>query len=478
MYLLRRLLVSYVNQRKGVENNPTQMALLRLELLRLGRSVRHCALLRECLDCEQFDSVSLSDLLKVLSPESAVIEALNLTAAVLSARAPSLHEQASALLNTWLADHAAKQIITGAGTVDDESDVAALLSALLADDRLDPSHTQSLTLALSTRKAGLPTLLAQSVVPQLQLAPGKTLAQLLVDLSGTMELRTNTELIHAALVKFGWPSTHQQNDSLDLRAAELFSSLGQLGAASSSVDIPTIMTILNSYPTRPSYKLIMRAFDAPNNPPPTPNILASILLSAPVDQIDDESPLNGLVGTWVNPALQISAVAGLLSLPSDQVSFTGLSANKVITADYVNQSSPAIKAMAAAVQASLWNCIDVVDIVVKLQDHGPEPVNVLARELLETGCRTHGETILLGLVQLPKPWSSYHLELITRLLALFLAGNPSHQLVFLRLWQIDRNFLLGAFKQFYHDNNMNVTRILDVAQDLKVCLSVSKCTIH
>ena len=51
---------------------------------------------------------------------------------------------------------------------------------------------------------------------------------------------------------------------------------------------------------------------------------------------------------------------------------------------------------------------------------------------------------------------------------MFLAGHPNHQLVFMRLWQIDPAYLLGAFRDFYDESPLNITRILDVAQDLKV----------
>lgn len=51
---------------------------------------------------------------------------------------------------------------------------------------------------------------------------------------------------------------------------------------------------------------------------------------------------------------------------------------------------------------------------------------------------------------------------------MFLAGHPNHQLVFMRIWQIDQSYLTSAFRQFYEDSPLNITRILDVAQDLKV----------
>jgi len=52
---------------------------------------------------------------------------------------------------------------------------------------------------------------------------------------------------------------------------------------------------------------------------------------------------------------------------------------------------------------------------------------------------------------------------------MFLAGHPNHQLVFMRIWQIEPTYLTDAFRDFYEENPLNITRILDVAQDLKAC---------
>lgn len=51
---------------------------------------------------------------------------------------------------------------------------------------------------------------------------------------------------------------------------------------------------------------------------------------------------------------------------------------------------------------------------------------------------------------------------------MFLAGHPNHQLVFMRIWQIEPTYLTNAFRDFYEESPLNITRILDVAQDLKV----------
>ena len=59
-------------------------------------------------------------------------------------------------------------------------------------------------------------------------------------------------------------------------------------------------------------------------------------------------------------------------------------------------------------------------------------------------------------------WGDIRLEYSRKLLGMFLrlAGHPSHQLVFMRSWQIDPSYLLGAFRDFYEESPLNITRIL------------------
>lgn len=39
------------------------------------------------------------------------------------------------------------------------------------------------------------------------------------------------------------------------------------------------------------------------------------------------------------------------------------------------------------------------------------------------------------------------------------------------MWQIEPTYLTDAFRDFYDENPLNISRILDVAQDLKVRFS-------
>ena len=188
----------------------------------------------------------------------------------------------------FLIDKSSKSIIMGLGPkwlLNNQSrDLHSFLINLLSFDNLNYNQIQSILLSLNhvLPKNSLQNLLSINVIPNLHLSKSKSLSQFLIEISSTLDLSTSFDLILSSLIKFDWPNVSESNpSSIEIRAAELFSELGQVGLMSSNVDIPTIISILKSYNPQPSFQLIMRAFDSPNNPPPTPNILANILLLAP-----------------------------------------------------------------------------------------------------------------------------------------------------------------------------------------------------
>lgn len=45
----------------------------------------------------------------------------------------------------------------------------------------------------------------------------------------------------------------------------------------------------------------------------------------------------------------------------------------------------------------------------------------------------------------------------------------------MRIWQIEPTYLTTALREHYEENPVNITRILDIAQDLKVC---GHCSVY
>ncbi|KAI7939847.1 hypothetical protein MJO29_014583 [Puccinia striiformis f. sp. tritici] len=102
------------------------------------------------------------------------------------------------------------------------------------------------------------------------------------------------------------------------------------------------------------------------------------------------------------------------------------------------------------------------------KDEAVDKIIEKATDIMERACKTNPELVMMALIQVPTPWAMLHNDLMARLLQSFLKGHPSHQLIFLRIWQLDPDFLMTALRDFYHENEMNVTRVLDITQDLKV----------
>ncbi|GJN94007.1 hypothetical protein Rhopal_007070-T1 [Rhodotorula paludigena] len=129
-------------------------------------------------------------------------------------------------------------------------------------------------------------------------------------------------------------------------------------------------------------------------------------------------------------------------------------------------SGPTIKALAAHAQASAWDALELAQTSVRMVNEQGE-LAPRVHELLDRGCNTNPELVLVALTQIEKPWNAVHGELVARLLSTFLAGHRAHQLVFLRLYHVDRQFLLAALRDFCAESEVDVTRIVDIAQDFK-----------
>ncbi|KAE8198560.1 hypothetical protein CF336_g141 [Tilletia laevis] len=181
-----------------------------------------------------------------------------------------------------------------------------------------------------------------------------------------------------------------------------------------------------------------------------------------------DAPVSVMWTVWRHVIRQLTLLNGLLNLHPDEFSFGRLPGRKVVTAEDVGSASQTIRGLAMNVQTSSWNSLDLIQTLAQIAGIEDGQVRMAVSDLLGKAVKASPECLLMGLVQIPQPWTSIHAELVSKLLAMFLANHPSHQLVFFRIWQSNREYLLQAFRDFYAENPANVNRLLDVAQDLKI----------
>ncbi|GAA5866964.1 hypothetical protein JCM3774_003736 [Rhodotorula dairenensis] len=338
---------------------------------------------------------------------------------------------------------------------------------------------------------------------------------------------SSLELVRSILGKFGGLQAEDTGGGgVEMRVAQQMFELveyasreGEAGRGGGGIDVANWVRAVHELQPMLRWGDVIRGYDSPlragslpdhhfglrafaailqNSPSPQPTAEdphANPIVSPPglVSNPGGSSAISGLWTPWVNPALQFSLIDRLVFLasappagppgmanPDTSSSASGSSFNlsnlasvhRVVSLDDAAQSGPAIKALAQAVQNSPWNAFELSKTLVYLGGEGIQggangEVAARVHELLDRGCKMNPELVLIALTQVEKPWNAIHSELVARLLSTFLTGHPAHQLVFLRLYQIDRHFLFAALRDFYAESEMNVTRIVDIAQDLK-----------
>ena len=62
----------------------------------------------------------------------------------------------------------------------------------------------------------------------------------------------------------------------------------------------------------------------------------------------------------------------------------------------------------------------------------------------------------------------YQMDILGRLLLVYLNGNASSPLVLKKLWQVNPDFFLKSVLEMYGNDPTTLSRILDITHELKV----------
>ncbi|EDR11008.1 uncharacterized protein LACBIDRAFT_141130, partial [Laccaria bicolor S238N-H82] len=354
--------------------------------------------------------------------------------------------------------------------------VTKLLSNLLCDSSpdapiLESNQRQALILAAQT-KYGRETMgpIIRRIFANLSVTPGTTSVQALVQFGP--DITSDVDAIRALLERFG---ISDANPPRDAEVMEMMTTLGRLAAEGSVLcDVGALVRALGTYHVKISWPSVIKSFDWPDRhgvDTATLKLLIAILLNSPRDV--EPHAVTGFWEAWSNSLYQLRLLDALLSLPADTFNFVQLPGRRIVTVDDVAVASPTIKSLAANVQGHTWNSLELFQVLVRLAGSDSSEVRNCVREMLDKAIKISAELVHMGLLQVPdSPWNDIRLEYSRKLLAMFLAGHPNHQLVFMRIWQIEPSYLTDAFRDFYDENPLNITRILDVAQDLKILESL------
>ncbi|KAG5645053.1 hypothetical protein DXG03_007232, partial [Asterophora parasitica] len=351
--------------------------------------------------------------------------------------------------------------------------ITKLMSNLLSDTPaespvLDISQVKALITAVQTKYGKDTTApILHRVLPNISLLPNTSLVDLLLHLGP--DITSDPDVVRSLLGRYG---ISDANPPRDVQVVETITILSRQAAEGKVMcDVGSLVRALSSFNVNLNWPSVIKSFDKSDRlgvDTATLKLLIAILLNSPREV--EPHAVTGFWENWSNPLYQLRLLDALLSLPADTFNFVQLPGQRIVTVDDVAVASPTIKSLAANVQGHTWNSLELFEVLVRLANSESLEIRSCVREMLDKAIKISAELVHMGLLQVPQEpsWNEIRLEYSRKLLAMFLAGHPNHQLVFMRIWQIEPTYLTDAFRDFYEENPLNITRILDVAQDLKI----------
>jgi len=168
---------------------------------------------------------------------------------------------------------------------------------------------------------------------------------------------------------------------------------------------------------------------------------------------------------WNNIKGQLSFFHGLLMLGPESINFSQFPCAKVISNEDISLSTMANRNILLNLSGQTWNCYEIYELACKLVDTEYfEDV----RPLFELASRQCSELLCIALAMFNPSWNSILKEILVKLTCGFLLGQASSSVVLPRIWKLNPNIMLLCMVEMHRRDAACLSRLLDVAQDLKI----------
>ncbi|KAG5519775.1 hypothetical protein PMAC_000048 [Pneumocystis sp. 'macacae'] len=185
-----------------------------------------------------------------------------------------------------------------------------------------------------------------------------------------------------------------------------------------------------------------------------------------------EFPLKFLWTSWKYPRSQLQTLHFLSLIPRDSFDILSYPCQKILTVENFQNANPTVKALAVSLEYQIWNCLDIIKTVIMLFDNPKSTENASA--FLDKISQLAPELVFLGSVQKQKPWTTEHTKLVDKGFDTFFSRYSNSQLVFIKLWQVNPEYMGNSFIRLHLKNPACISQILSIAQDLKIKDSLLK----
>ncbi|KAJ3214619.1 hypothetical protein HDU67_001427 [Dinochytrium kinnereticum] len=234
-------------------------------------------------------------------------------------------------------------------------------------------------------------------------------------------------------------------------------------------DIEIFITTILQLTKTLDWVRVLRKLDNPSFDVDSAKALNVVLMSSRIVLKDlHRFPIQVFFDDWKYPKGQFAFLKHAVQLTPEL--FDGLQTTRHV----INESliiPAAGKALFNAIINQPWNNLDLLDTFMRLSEKELyEDVKVF----LELSFQHSPELILLGLAQLAVPWSPLHKELASNLVMMFLVGHPNSAAVLPLLWQLNHSLTLAGLVHLYSKDPSLLSRILDIAQEIKEVASACR----
>ncbi|RKP25851.1 CCR4-Not complex component, Not1-domain-containing protein, partial [Syncephalis pseudoplumigaleata] len=177
-------------------------------------------------------------------------------------------------------------------------------------------------------------------------------------------------------------------------------------------------------------------------------------------------PNSLLLKQWENRRGHYSLLKHAIFCSHDLANFAVDAARKILQPGDGADLNANMQTMATTLSAHKWNSVELFETLTSF--HDTEMAGDL-RTLLEKMAKMSAELVFLGLLQVERSkWNELHQDMLSKLLFLFLTGHPSANLTLSRLWTLNGELLVSGLLEMYRKDANTLSRILDIAQDLRI----------
>ncbi|KAL2315151.1 CCR4-Not complex subunit Not1 [Schizosaccharomyces pombe] len=162
---------------------------------------------------------------------------------------------------------------------------------------------------------------------------------------------------------------------------------------------------------------------------------------------------------WRNPLPQLSIISHIILSPTSMFDIREFNVNPVVSVDSLEDYSEELVNYAKIYEKSNLNCIELVQILLRLLSEVVTYETSLFLNFLDE--KVSAELLLLGTLQLPLAWNPVQESLAFQWCSDFFSNFKEHKFVFVRIERTNPQFLFAFLRSLWLKDSSSVNQVVD-----------------